>query len=236
MAFEGFCAQAMDFLIENRLQNSKEWFEEHRERYEAWVLRPMRALVEELAPTMLDIDPEFTVEPKVGRTISRIFRDVRRVKDGFLFRDEMWITFMRRKRCWEGQPGFYFGFGPDGLAYGYGYYQATPAAMEAMRGMILRKEPLFVQAMDAFSRQTCFCMNGERYKRSRFPDQPPDLRDWLDRKTLSFDCRSTDMDTFCSPRLVPLLADGFRQLAPLHAFFSTVEERRPHRQPAVSQG
>ncbi|MFT9057734.1 MAG: DUF2461 family protein, partial [Ethanoligenens sp.] len=111
MIFDGFSAQALSFLMENRLQNSKSWFEAHRNQYNALVLQPLRALVEALTPVMLDIDPAFTVEPKVGRTISRIFRDVRFAKDGFLFREEMWITFMRNKRCWEGQPGYYFSFG-----------------------------------------------------------------------------------------------------------------------------
>ncbi|MFT9077546.1 DUF2461 domain-containing protein [Ethanoligenens sp.] len=235
MIFDGFSAQALSFLMENRLQNSKSWFEAHRNQYNALVLQPLRALVEALTPVMLDIDPVFTVEPKVGRTISRIFRDVRFAKDGFLFREEMWITFMRNKRCWEGQPGYYFSFGPDGLAYGYGYYQATPAAMDAMRQMILRQEPLFVQASACFRRQKEFAMNGDFYKRSRFPDQPPELKEWLDRRSISFDCMSTDFDILYSAKLVPLLSNGFRELAPLHTFFCSVEERRPHAQTAVPQ-
>lgn len=231
MAFEGFCAQALEFLVENRLQNSKPWFEEHRKQYETLVLHPLRALVETLAPAMLDIDPAFTVDAKVGRTISRIFRDVRFAKDGFLFRDEMWITFMRNKRCWEGQPGYYFSFGPDGFMYGYGYYQATPAAMDAMRQMILREEPLFTQAERALLQQKQFVMNGDLYKRSRFPDQPQERRTWLDRRSISFDCSSTDFVMLYSAKLVPLLTDSFRELSPLHAFFCAVEDRRPHKQP-----
>lgn len=231
MAFEGFCKEAIAFLVENRLQNSKPWFEEHRKRYETLVLQPFRALVEALAPTMLEIDPMFTVDPKVGRTISRIFRDVRFARDGFLFRDEMWIAFMRNKRCWEGQPGFYFSIGPDGWMYGYGYYQATPAAMDAMRQMILREEPTFIQAEQALRSQSQLLMHGDRYKRSRFPDQPPERCEWLDRRSVSFDAASTDFEAISSPALVAFLADAFRAMAPLHAFFSAVEERRPHKQP-----
>ena len=38
------------FLVENRLHDSKAWFESHREDYNRLVLEPLRGLVEEMAP------------------------------------------------------------------------------------------------------------------------------------------------------------------------------------------
>jgi len=48
-----FSQQTLDFLFENRLQNSREWFEAHREDYRQYVL----ALVSALTPAMRDIGP-----------------------------------------------------------------------------------------------------------------------------------------------------------------------------------
>ena len=115
MPFEGFSRKTLDFLVENRIQNSRSWFEEHRQDYNAYVLAPLRELVLALTPTMLKIDPLFTVEPSVNKTIARIYRDTRFSRDKSLYRDEMWITFMRNKRFWQGLPGYYFVFGPDGF-------------------------------------------------------------------------------------------------------------------------
>lgn len=231
MEFQGFSRKSLDFLIENRLQNSRDWFTAHRGDYETLVLGPLRALVETLAPAMLRIDPAFTVEPKVGRTISRIFRDVRRVRDGMLFREELWITFMRDKHCYEGMPGFYFSFGPSGFEYGYGYYIAPTATMQTMREMILRRELPAEAALAAYQHQRRFKIHGECYKRAHYPAQPPELRAWLERKTVSFDCASTDFDMLYSPRLAGVLARDFQKLTPVHAFFCAVEERLPHQQP-----
>lgn len=103
------------------MRDSKSWFEEHRADYERLVLLPMRALVEDLTSTMLGIDPELTVDPAVNKTISRIYRDTRFSRDRLLFRSGMWITFMRKKKFWEGLPGFYFLFSPQDFCIGVGY-------------------------------------------------------------------------------------------------------------------
>ena len=43
-----FSREALDFLMENKLRDSKEWFREHRKDYDRLVLLPMRQLVLEL--------------------------------------------------------------------------------------------------------------------------------------------------------------------------------------------
>jgi len=50
-----FSEKTLDFLFENRVMDSKAWFEAHRADYEALVLEPLRALVRELTPAMLEI-------------------------------------------------------------------------------------------------------------------------------------------------------------------------------------
>lgn len=86
------------FLVENRLHDSKAWFEAHREDYNRLVLEPLRQLVGEMAPVMLAIDPRLVVQPAVGKTISRIFRDTRFSRDKSAFREHMWISFNRESR------------------------------------------------------------------------------------------------------------------------------------------
>lgn len=226
MAFEGFRARTLDFLFENRLNNSKAWFEDHRAEYESAVLNPLRELVAALTPAMLRIDPELTVEPKVNKTISRIYRDVRFSRDKSLFRDEMWISFMRKKKFWEGLPGFYFMLGSYGFRYGVGYYEASADSMECFREMVLRREKHFLDVLSAFEGQNDFKLIGERYKRTKFPDEPEHIRAWLDLKNLDFECASKNFPLLFSPELAPALADGFTRLRPEYDFICAVEERK----------
>ena len=115
-------AKTLDFLFENKLNNSKEWYHAHKKEYTELVLRPLAELVVKLKPTMLELDPDLIVEPRVTRSISRIYRDTRFSKDKSLYRDNMWLIFIRDKKLYEGPPGFYVDISPRGLSYGMGYY------------------------------------------------------------------------------------------------------------------
>ena len=51
-----FSAKTLDFLFENRLQDSRDWFLDHKDTYQAVLLEPMKDLVRSLTPVMLEID------------------------------------------------------------------------------------------------------------------------------------------------------------------------------------
>ena len=218
--------KTLDFLVENRLQDSRAWYQAHKEAYQEHVLAPLRALVEEITPGMLLIDPQLITEAKVDRTISRVYRDTRFSKDKTLYRDNCWIVFMRDKKLYGGPPAFYFDMGPGGFSYGCGYYMASPASLQCIRELILRREPAFQEALAAFEGQKLFSLEGEMYKRTRHPDKPEELRRWLDRKGFSLNCHSGDFELLFSDALPGVLLEGFRILAPIYRFFCAAEERR----------
>lgn len=222
-----FSRETLDFLFENRLQDSKPWFEEHRPAYNRLVLDPFRQLVTDITPAMLQIDPQFITQPGVGRTISRIFRDTRFSKDKAIFRANMWFVFMREKKLYNGLPAFYFDLSPGGFEYGCGYWHADPASMDAMRRLILAGNADFHRANDAFHRQNVFQMEGETYKRSRFPSEPAELRQWLDCRNIGFNRRvgseSEEFSVVCTDRLADKLAADFALLAPIYRFLCTFE-------------
>ncbi|MCL2462655.1 MAG: DUF2461 domain-containing protein [Defluviitaleaceae bacterium] len=222
-----FSQQTLDFLFENRLQNSREWFEAHREDYRQYVLAPLAALVSALTPTMRDIDPSLICEPKVDKSISRIYRDTRFSKDKSLYRDTAWAVFIRDKRLYEGLPGYFFEITPAGWRYGCGYYQTSPDSMGSIREMALKNDPDFQAALAAYEgAQGIFEMEGELYKRSKYPDQPEKLRNWLDRKGIGFIRNSVDFGLLFSDGLAPMLAGHYQRLAPIYNFFIKAEGRR----------
>lgn len=221
-----FSEKTLDFLIENRLHDDRSWYHEHKAQYTEYVLQPMRELVEALTPLMQRIDDQLICEPKVDRTISRIYRDTRFSKDKSLYRDHMWCTFMRDKKVYHGLPGFYFEITPQGFSCGCGYYQADTKTMEAMRELILAKDAAFTKARRALEKQDVFYIEGELYKRSKYPGADEKLRSWLDRKTICISHDSQDFALLFSDRLAPWLTERLAQLEAVYKFFCKAESRK----------
>ena len=73
--FTGFGRGALGFLRRLARNNRRDWFEQHRAEYEAEVLTPLKALVEEMDVRLGTIAPELLGNPR--RSIFRIHRDVR---------------------------------------------------------------------------------------------------------------------------------------------------------------
>jgi len=244
-----FTKDTFDFLIENKLQNDKEWFNENKERYTEYVLKPLVALAERLAPVLKGIDDKIMCSPKVGGAISRIWRDTRFSKDKALFRDAMWLSFLRKKG--ENLPEFFFMISPAGFMYGAGYYMTTAESMKSIREMILAEFEIadqvrnddgkddaqradtpyntkisFQEALRVFESQKTFKMDGDMYKKSKFPDAQERIRNWLDRKTICFICESEDFDVLYSDKLADIVAEGFKTLAPIYNFLMRAEEEK----------
>ena len=227
-----FSQASLDFLAENKLQDSRQWFKEHKDDYERLVLAPMQELVTALTPTIHKIDERIDCTPKVGRAISRIYRDTRFSRDKSIYRAVVWCVFMRDKKLWDGLPGFFAEVTPSGYRYGCGYYKASAETLNIVRDMILAGDRTFLEAKAALDGQQVFTMLDERYKRSKYPDQPEELRFWLDQRNLDAACSGDDRALLFSDRFADKLAADFRLLAPFYRFLMTAEERRPRPQAA----
>lgn len=212
-----FSEATLDFMALNRVMNSREWFHEHRDEYLSLVVEPIAELVEDMAPEMWKIDPSLIIIPKVGKSISRIWRDTRRGPELPIYRDVMWITLLRAK--YEGYPSFWFEFSPRCLRWGCGWYQTDPAIMDCIRDMILSHDPDWRAALAAFEAQKVFRLDDERYKRSRHPDAPENERAWLDQKSLCLTHEETKLDRLYSDKLAAALTRDFKRIAPVYEFF-----------------
>ncbi|MCL2702502.1 MAG: DUF2461 domain-containing protein [Defluviitaleaceae bacterium] len=222
--FTHFSQKTLDFLIENKLRNDKAWFEENKNLYAEHVLAPLISLTEALTPTLLKIDAKLLCQPRVGGSVSRIWRDSRFSKDKSLFRDHMWTMFVRKKNV--NLPEFFFVISPENFLYGCGYYAADTASMISFRKLILSGDDDFKKALRAYETQTAFQIEGDLYKKSRHPEAPENLKNWLDRKSISFTRYSDDFNLLYSNNLAGTVAEGFQTLAPIYGFLIKCEERR----------
>ncbi len=215
-----FTQEALDFLFENWSRNDRAWYHENKARYKELVADPFTQFMRDLQPVMLEIDPLMDASEK---RVARVYRDARIVGNGPFFRDHVWCTMGRGKDVYWGYPCYYFELSPRGFAYGMGYYVPAPETVEAVREMILAEDKDFLRAFRAHRRQKVFTLEGEAYKRNHFPDAPEKYRDWLNRKGFAWVRESTDFDLLFSDELSAVIAEDFRQIAPIYRFLIKAE-------------
>jgi uncharacterized protein (TIGR02453 family) len=170
---------------------------------------------------MKEIDSQFMTVP--SKLISRVRRDTRFSKDKTLYRDNVWLVFLRDRSQMSTSPCFWFELSQKGSSYGVGYYGAATCSMANMREMILKSHPSFLSALKCYESQDTFVIGGEMYKRSKFPEQPENLKSWLDRKNIYFECVQNDFKLAFSKELPDILKKGFKELKPIYDFLCVVE-------------
>lgn len=221
MGFNGFTADALKFLFENRMRNDKEWYDAHKDEYKKYVYNPFAELIQEVAPTVSQIDPQFITTP--SKLISRVRRDTRFSADKTLYRDHMWLVFLRDKNLMSIAPCYWFELSQTGSSYGVGYYGAQTGSMANMRDMIIKKHPAFLKALACYQAQNEFSIGGDTFKRSKFPDQPEHLKEWIDRKNIYFQAVQNGFSLAFSKELPEVLKNGFKTLQPIYEFLCAVE-------------
>ncbi len=82
--FSGIKAEALWLLAQNKFNNSKEFYEENKEKINNWVIYPMRQIAAYLSPYMYNLDSKMNLIP--AKMVSRIRRDTRFSKDKTLYR------------------------------------------------------------------------------------------------------------------------------------------------------
>ena len=132
--FTGFPEETLQFFLDIRFHNDKTYFAEHKPRYERDVKAVFHAFIEELAPTMQEIDPLMEIRPY--KCLARIHRDTRFSKDKSPFRDHLWLCFRRAAEPREGSVNFFFELGPTTLGWGMGTWGENRPMMDALRRRI----------------------------------------------------------------------------------------------------
>lgn len=216
-----FTPKAPQFLFENYTRNDKQWFREHKDIYEREVLVPFAEMITYLTPLMNEIDDKIICDPK---KVSRIYRDVRLIRDGMFFKKSVWCSLMRKKEPFVSKPEFYFWISPDGFGWGCGYYKIPTDVMQAVRELIVSRDKAAVAAMKAYKKQDRMALGGEMYKRDRFPDEPQEVKEWLNRKNLYLTYESDDGEVYFSEDLPKIVAQDMKSVADVYRLFIKAEE------------
>ncbi|WP_345976539.1 DUF2461 domain-containing protein [Sulfurimonas sp. HSL3-7] len=136
MPFEHFPKEAIPFLRSIEQNNTKEWFEAHKDGYTKYILEPSRAFVEEMGEHLQALVPTINAIPKINHSLFRIYRDTRFSKDKTPIKSKIGIIF------WQGQDirmqssCFYLHFSPRELLIASGIRTFDPDLLAAYRDYI----------------------------------------------------------------------------------------------------
>ncbi|MBS1518719.1 MAG: DUF2461 domain-containing protein [Bacteroidetes bacterium] len=133
--FFGFDRKALQFLksLSIKKNNNKEWFDKNRNIYEDFLKKPMKELIDVLAPEINKIDKEIVVNYK---SIFRINRDIRFSKDKTPYKTQYSAAFAFGRVKTSEVPQFYFHFSHSEFLFAAGQYSMDPVFLKKIRTFI----------------------------------------------------------------------------------------------------
>ena len=190
-----FSKEIFRFFRELGRHNKKVWMDANRERYQAVVVKPFRALLEELSQPVLKLDARFDVAARSGKNFSRINRDIRFAKDKTPYHPHMYVKFSVPLPGEMKSGQLYIGISADSVTVGFRVY-AEPK--RKLSSIALIAEPRIVQKPKWLAQQKkrlnkkydsywYASVKGEWTKHDGWPTAAdwPRLQAWIVRKKLS---------------------------------------------------
>lgn len=212
--FTGFTDETMDFFIGIRFDNSRSYMDAHRKLYTEEVRGRFCSLIDELADTMLAIDPDMETRP--NKVLSRINRDTRFSKDKSPYRDHLWFCFRRAGADKDRVPNFWFEMGPDHMNWGVGTWFEQKGVMEVMRRKMLAHPGDFVE-MDRMIRRSGLVAGGNSYKRFPVPPElPEELIPWYMRRDMFVERADAQIKWAFDPDLPERIRADYQALEPFY--------------------
>lgn len=190
-----FTHDTFQFFRDLKKNNKKVWMDANRERYQTSVVQPLKKLLEEMGPDVLDLDHRFETTGRRGANLSRINRDIRFSKDKTLYKTNMYLKFSAPLGAETESGELYVGISAEAVTAGFRIY-AMPKRKQSPIALIteprLAKNPKWLAQQKAklgkrYESYWYSTVKGEWTKNSGWPanENWPKLQAWIVRKKLS---------------------------------------------------
>src|SRR5437867_12590971 len=214
-----FTPATLTFLRALKRNNRREWFNAHRDDYEACVRQPMTAIVERLAIDFRGFAPELVAHPKTS--IYRIYRDTRFSENKTPYKTHVAAVFPTRGLAKHEGAGAYFHVSPDEVWVGGGMYAPQMPQLQTVREHIAGNVKRLRTIVDSpgFRRQIGE-LQGERLQRvpRGFP-KDHEAAEFLKFRQFLAGCEFPAAFA-TSPAFYRTLLSVFRRVAPLARFLN----------------
>lgn len=142
-----FSAAYINFLKDLARNNTSEWFNDNRSRYEKDVKIPFGEFVEAIISKTQKIDS--LVKIKASEAVFRINRDIRFSKDKSPYKSHMAAIISKYGRKAKDYPGMYLMLSPEKIMIGGGVYELEKPALEKIRKSIAANTAVFTKIISA---------------------------------------------------------------------------------------
>lgn len=147
--FPGFSQEISQFFVDLSANNNKAWFTEHKPDFERYVMAPARDFVVAMGEKLKVIAPGINADPRVNKSIFRIYRDTRFSKDKTPYKTNLGLWFWLGQGAKFENPGYYFHLDAQNLMLGVGLHSFAKPILKAYRDAVVDAElgPALAQAV-----------------------------------------------------------------------------------------
>ena len=214
-----FPPETLRFLRALKRNNRRDWFNAHRDEYEAHVRQPMAAIIERLGADFRSFAPDLVASPKAS--MYRIYRDIRFSDNKAPYKTHVAAVFPCRHLPKHEGAGLYFHVSPDELWVGGGMYAPQTQQLQAVREHLAANLRRFRSIVESPSfRRTVGRLEGARLQRvpRGFPKDDPAV-EYLKFRQFLAGCEFPPAFA-TSPKFYAGLLQVFHHVAPLARFLN----------------
>ncbi|MFW9868999.1 MAG: DUF2461 domain-containing protein [Candidatus Thorarchaeota archaeon] len=219
--FTGFPKETLRFYSELKENNFRDWFNDRKEHYEEYVLKPAQSFVVAFGEKLKTISDSFTYDTRTnGRgSILRIYRDVRFSKDKTPYNTRLRFRFGEGTPEKGLYPGYFFGMDETGGRLLGGIYKFAKPTLDRYRKAILDDSSgkMLAKILDEIKNQKGFEIGGEHFKRvpRGFDDDHP-RANLLRHDALYVSSPQIPVSVLKKPDLVNVCYEYALKIAPVH--------------------
>jgi uncharacterized protein (TIGR02453 family) len=209
------------FLQDLKANNTRDWFNENKPRYEQVLKDPLLDFIADFAPLLRSISPHFSAIPKAnGGSLFRIYRDVRFSANKAPYKTHAGIHFRHEAGKNAHAPGFYLHLEPGSVFVAAGTWHPEPELLRNIRTTIAD----FPDEWEAIVREPAFSaefkLEGDSLKRAPkgFDPEHPLIED-LRRKDFIAVCRLDESQSL-RPDFMEMLVDKWTTCSPFARFLA----------------
>ena len=210
--FTGFTPETIDFLWGIRMNNNRDWFQEHKKQYVDTLYEPMKALGKELFEPFLE-------KPGNILKVSRIYRDAR-MHPPEPYKESLWICIRQDVEWWAENPCLFFEINPEGISYGFFIWKPRTATMEDFRRHITAYPNEFLSLIKTTEAAVDMPITAECYKRPKVTDNPELAPYFAWKGQIGCVRNAAPGPEIFGPELKNEVMDFFEKLTPLYEYFN----------------
>jgi len=210
-----FTPDLFRFLTRLKRNNNRDWFQAHKEEWEACVREPVLRFITDLAAPLYEITPHLVADPRPSRgSMFRIYRDTRFSNDKRPYKTHVAMRFSHRGKDVH-SPGFYLHLEPGGCYAASGLWHPEPATL-------LKARTAIVSRPTEWRRIRKLLNWGDANKLSRSPRGFPADHEFLEDLKLRDLGTSVDFTDkqICGPGFMPIFLKACRTMSPIAEFLS----------------